>query len=193
MNTQTAQVRSSDIGQSLLRPLSIMLVGVLGFALLTALSAHLKLPLPFTPVPVTLQTAAALLAGLTMGPALGLLSMAAYLLLGALGAPAFALGQGALLGVTGGYLFGFLLAQPVFAMTNAPRASWGKLLAATLLGHAVIFACGVAWMVWSLQIDLPRGLELGLYPFVLGTLLKSALVVAAAPTARRLWAAALGR
>lgn len=84
------------------------------FAAFTAAVAWFKIPLPFTPVPITLQTLAVLLSGAMLGPYYGALSMIVYLALGALGLPVFAGGSsgiGALLGPTGGYLFSYPLAS----------------------------------------------------------------------------------
>lgn len=83
------------------------------FAALTAAVAWFKIPLPFTPVPITLQTLVVLMSGAMLGPYYGALSMIIYLVLGAIGLPVFAGGSsgiGALLGPTGGYLFSYPIA-----------------------------------------------------------------------------------
>lgn len=83
------------------------------FAALTGAVAWFKIPLPFTPVPITLQTLMVLLSGAMLGPYYGALSMIVYLILGAIGLPVFAGGSsgvGALLGPSGGYLFSYPVA-----------------------------------------------------------------------------------
>lgn len=171
------------------RRAAIAVAGVVLFALATALSAHVRAPLPGTPVPMTLQTLAVLLAGVTLGPWFGTAAMGFYLLLGMCGAPAFADAvwkDGVFFGATGGYLVGFVLAQPAIGLAARARSlqrgrapAWPRLLLAGALGHAIIFACGLAWLAAWAGTDLPRTLELGLWPFMLGTVIKTALTVAA--------------
>jgi biotin transport system substrate-specific component len=178
--------------------------GVVGFALLTALGAQVAIPLPHTPVPMTLQTLVVLLAGVTLGPRLGLASMAFYLLLGLAGHHVFAenrWGLHTLLGCDGGYLLGFVLAQPVIgwlARGAAPftgrgrepsttrlgaqasaQVSWRRLCAAVLLGNVVIFGLGLLWLSRWLHIGVQEALAKGLWPFLVGDLLKMSLAIAA--------------
>src|SRR5262245_17096829 len=91
-------------------------VSVLAFALLTAVAAGIKYPIPGSPVPATLQTLVVLAGGLLLGPWLGGAGIALYLALGVVGLPVFA-GGGAgvqtIVGATGGYLVAFLLVQPL--------------------------------------------------------------------------------
>jgi biotin transport system substrate-specific component len=107
--------------------------------------------------------------------------MALYLLLGSLGYHVFAgqnWGLQTLLGATGGYLVGFVLAQPVIgAMTAARSPTLLGSLGAALAGHAIVFACGVVWLMAWLNADLATALQLGFWPFVPGTVVKSALAV----------------
>ena len=161
----------------------LRVAGVVGFALLTAVGANIAIPLPHTPVPMTLQTLFVLLAGLTLGPRLGLVSMAFYLLLGSVGYHVFALGSWglpSLIGSTGGYLLGFVLAQPIIGVLSRPRTgghspSYGRLLVAILAGHAVIFACGLIWLAAWLHIGVTETLLLGLVPFIPGGVIKAVL------------------
>lgn len=170
------------------------IVAVVAFALLTALAAQIKVPLPGTPVPMTLQTLVVLLSGLTLGPWLGSASMAFYLLLGMAGTPVFADtvgGNGMFFGATGGYLIGFLLSQPavgLIARLRPAKSVWPTAILATFTGHAIIFACGLIWLSAWLDIGLARTLELGLWPFMIGMLLKTGLATGlggvCAPVAR---------
>lgn len=156
--------------------LAARVTGVVLFAALTALSARVAIPLPDTPVPITLQTLVVVAAGLTLGPRLGLASMAFYLLLGACGYHVFSLGQWGLAtvaGATGGYLLGFALCQPLVGWMSR-RGRIIDLIAATLVGNAVIFACGVPWLGWWLSVDAPTALRLGFWPFAVWALVKGA-------------------
>jgi biotin transport system substrate-specific component len=155
--------------------------GVVGFALLTAVGAWIRLPLPDTPVPVTLQTLMVVLAGVTLGPRLGTLSMLFYLLLGAVGYHVFAAGDWGLqtlLGATGGYLVGFVLAQPVIGRLAPAGGGALSLATASLAGHVVVFVCGVSWLMYWAGCDLATALRLGFWPFIPGTLLKTGVALA---------------
>ena len=111
---------------------------MVGFALARGGGAHVAIPLPGTPVPMTLQTLVVLLAGVTLGPRLGLVSVTFYLLLGTAGYHVFAAGDWGLstiFGATGGYLVGFALAQPILgSLTRPGRHSRLRLLLALLTG-----------------------------------------------------------
>ena len=156
-------------------------VFVLAGAGAVALSA--KIMLPIGPVPVTAQTLAVLLVGALLGPAAGTVSILTYLAAGMAWPALFANPLG-LLGPTGGYLIGF---APAACVTGALVArgwgrKWGLTLAALLAGLAVIYACGVPWlMVYSrlgpVMPDLSAGsaLMLGLVPFLPGEAVKIAL------------------
>lgn len=170
-------------------------VGIVGFALLTALGAQVYVPLPQTPVPITLQTLVVMLAGITLGPRLGFASMVFYLLLGTAGYAVFAearWGFGAILGATGGYLLGFALCQPLIGWcTRRANATWRDLIGANLVGHAVVFACGLAWLKIFLGVGWGEAVQLGLVPFLPGCALKVVLGVligkAVLPAARYWW------
>ena len=165
--------------------------------MLTAIGAQIRFYLPSSPVPVTLQTLAVLMAGMTLGPWLGTASMAFYLLLGISGYHVFA---GAawesayLLGPTGGYLVGFVLAQPLIGrLTQRGGGGWSGLLAAALAGNAIIFAAGLVWLhVWT-QATHVETLAMGLWPFLPGLILKTTAATAGGlalqPVARRFFAA----
>lgn len=152
--------------------------GVAAFAVMTGLGAHVRIPLPWTPVPVTLQTFFVHLAGATLGPGLGPLSQAVYLLAGAAGLPVFAGGGSGLLhllqGVTTGYLVGFVLATALVGrlvrLRSDPSFLWT--VASMVAGSLVVYACGVCWLAWSLRLSLPTALAQGMFPFLVGDLLK---------------------
>ncbi len=152
----------------------LLAVGV--FVTLTTLSAFVRIPLPFTPVPLTLQTFFVLLSGALLGRKLGVFAQAAYMFLGLTGQQVFTgFGSGSLylLGPTGGYIVGFILAsffagsflikekQSVFAV-------FIKLLAADF----IILFSGMLWLKISLSCTLSKAFLLGFLPFVLGDILK---------------------
>lgn len=161
------------------------------FTLLTALSAQVAIPMPPLGVPQTLHTLAVILAALCLGPRLGMASMALYALIGALGVPVFADGNAGLstiLGQTGGYILGFIACQPVVTRIvrrgDGSIRGWGALIAATLAGHAVIFALGVPWLYVVRNTDpgtdpitWQRAIHGGFVVFIPGMLVKSALAV----------------
>jgi len=162
---------------------------IAGASLFTALAARIAIPLPWSPVPVTGQTLAVLLTGMTLGARRGFLALVLYLAEGLAGLPVFAggaAGPGALLGPSGGYLMTFPLAA---ALTGAlAERGWDRrfvtAFAAMLAGSAVIFAGGLAWLARF----VPAGqlLAAGLIPFVPGDILKTSLAAAALPGAWRL-------
>jgi biotin transport system substrate-specific component len=151
-------------------------------------SALVSLPVPGSPVPVTLQTLAVLAAGILLGPRQGVLAVAAYLLAGALGLPLFAggaAGPAVLLGPTGGFLFGFLPAALVAASWSrrpAPRHLGGQWLG-MLVAHLIILSCG--WLRLALEIGALPALEKGVLPFLLGAWVKSLLAAILAVAVRR--------
>ena len=150
---------------------------VAGFSLVIALGAQVAIPLPFTPVPVTLQTLAVLLAGCLLGSGRGALAVIAYLGEGFAGLPVFSGGTAGishLLGPTGGYLLGFVAAAFVvgmFAERGAARSRLGTLVM-LIVGNVVLYVPGVIWL--GVYTGMDRAVSLGFLPFVIGDLLKTA-------------------
>jgi biotin transport system substrate-specific component len=158
---------------------------------LIVLSAQFSVPLPFTPVPLTGQTAGFLLAGGALGLHRGLAAAMLYLVVGAVGAPVFAGGSGgaAVLGSpTGGYLVGMLVAAGLTgaAADRGWDRSYARSLAAVLVPSAVIYLLGASWLAVSLGVDAERAWQLGVQPFLLGDAVKVGLVSAVLPTCWRL-------
>ena len=162
-----------------------IVLALIGTALLT-LSA--KIQVPFWPVPMTMQTFVVLVLGMAYGWRLAGATVLLYLAQGAIGLPVFAAGGGIayLAGPTGGYLAGFLLAA--VAVGWLAEHGWDRsvlrTLAAMLIGTAIIFACGIAWL--GTLIGLPQAISAGLVPFLLGEAVKIALATAILPFAWRL-------
>jgi biotin transport system substrate-specific component len=148
-------------------------LAVVAFAVLTALSAKLSLPLPGTPVPFTFGPLVVLLAGALLGSRLGAYSQVLYLAAGAVGLPVFAAGGGLayLIGPTGGYLVAYPLAAFVTGAIVG-RQMWRTVLG-LLAGLVVIYLGGVAWL--AILGSFSRAVVLGLEPFVLPDLVKVAM------------------
>ncbi|HLW77988.1 MAG TPA: biotin transporter BioY [Terriglobia bacterium] len=154
---------------------------IVGFSLLTAVLAQIRIPLPFTPVPLTGQTFAVLLAGAVLGSRRGFLSQAVYLAEGAAGLPVFAGGLGSvahLLGPTGGYLWSFPLAAALvgWLVERGASRSVVKLAGALVLSDLVILVCGALWLGHFFGTPWREAALLGFYPFLAGDVLKVALV-----------------
>lgn len=149
-----------------------------------ALAASAKLQVPFYPVPMTMQSLVVLLLGMAYGWRLGAATVLLYLVEGALGLPVFAgtpekgIGIAYMMGPTGGYLLGFVFAAALtgwLAERGWDRSLWRSAVALSL-GHAVLFLAGLAWL--AVFLGWPRAVEFGLMPFLVGTLVKTALGVA---------------
>jgi biotin transport system substrate-specific component len=158
-------------------------VGVLAGALAVALGAQLAVPLPGTPVPITFQVPAVLIAGGVLGARLGALTMALYLAAGAVGLPVFAPGGvpgvARLFGPTGGYLLAFPAAAAAVGFLLAGRRSWLAIAVALVAGLAMIHLGGVAQLA-ALGGDWRAALRVGSMPFLPGDLIKlllAALVI----------------
>ena len=151
-------------------------IGVATFTTLTALGAFVWIPLPFTPVPITLQTFFVLLGGAILGRKLGVLSQLLYLGLGGLGLPIFAGVSGGLsrlVGPTFGYLIGFVLAAYLVGrMAKKKRGSLWSLMLIMGVGEGVILFLGTLWLAFVLRIGIGASLYLGLIPFLPGDTLK---------------------
>jgi biotin transport system substrate-specific component len=154
--------------------------GVAAFALLTALGAFIRIPLPFTPVPITLQTFFVLMAGVYLGGRDAAASQIAYLAIGATGLPVFAGGAGLahLLGPTGGYLMAFPIAAWFVGATLRPGDRLVRTLAVFGVVKLVIFGLGTAWLAHVMNVDAQRAIALGVVPFLPGTVLKLAAATA---------------
>jgi biotin transport system substrate-specific component len=167
---------------------------VVGAAALTGLVAQVSIPLPFTPVPITLQTFTVLLAGAALGPLRGGAAMLLYLAAGTAGVPWFAEQASGTAIPSFGYIVGFVLAAAMvgtLARRGADRTVAGT-VAIMVLGNLVIYAIGVPWLMASLGLDLATGLDYGVWPFLIGDGLKIALAAGLLPAAWKL-AGDLGR
>jgi biotin transport system substrate-specific component len=162
------------------------------FAALMATSARIALPLPFTPVPFSMQPLALMLTGLFLGSRLGAVALLEYLAAGALGAPVFAMGGGGI-----GYLasissLGYLLAYPVAAwvtgrLAEGGKLSFGRFLAASLAGLLVVYVGGDLYL-WSwLHGSLLAAVLGGTVPFIVFDVAKAVIAAFAASRAAPSW------
>lgn len=180
------RVSSSESFDDLSRSAAGKAFLAVGASVFVALCAHISVPLYFTPVPVTLQTLAVILVGLTLGPALGFSALALYLAEGAMGLPVFSPqglgGIAQLLGPTGG----FLLAYPVAAaavgliarIVRNDSFQFPVAIVAGCTASIIILATGAVWLAHLLHVSSGSAWRLAVLPFLPGEFLK--IVVAAA-------------
>ena len=160
--------------------------GILSYTGSALIALCAQVSVPFYPVPVTMQTFAVILIGLTYGWRLGGITVALYLIEGSIGLPVFAGGKGGMIvmmGPTAGYLYGFFLASDAcgwFTERGFDR-SYLKLIVPLLAGNVLLYTSGLIWLGNFIGWDKPV-LELGLYPFIPGDLMKIALVAVLLPT-----------
>lgn len=152
--------------------------------MLIALLAQVTIPLPFTPVPITGQTYGVLFVGAVLGSRRGLLSMLLYVAEGCVGLPFFAGGASGwteLVGATGGYLVGFMLAA--YVVGRLAERGWDRRingsLTSMLVGQIIIYALGIGWL--AMYVGADKAVQLGLLPFVAGDVLKLLLASATLP------------
>jgi len=162
------------------------------FAALTAGIAWFKIPLPFTPVPITLQTLAVLLSGALLGPYYGALSMLLYIGVGALGLPVFAGGSsgiGVLLGPTGGYLFSYSIAAFAIGKLVEKKAKANKEIRFAHYAVAMLAGTLIIYLLGGLQGMLVTGLGVKaiiigwVVPFIIGDAIKLLLAAYIAKSA----------
>ena len=161
---------------------------ILAGALLIYLTARIAFPVPGSPVPVTGQTFGVLLAGGALGFRRGLSAVALYVAIGLIGLPWFAEGKGGvnvILGASGGYLIGFIIAGAFVG--RLAELGWDRRIlgavVAMLIGNVIIYLVGVPWLIAVQRLDLQAGIAQGVMPFLLGDAIKLALAAAAFPVA----------
>lgn len=161
---------------------------VVGIAIL-AVSA--KIAVPMWPVPITMGTFAVLALGAAYGPALGLATIVGYMLIGALGFDVFA-GTGGevnglayMMGSTGGYLLGFVLATVLlgYGATRGWDRSVLKMVGLLLAANALIYIPGLAWLTVLYDMTAVKAIEVGMVPYLIGDGIKLALVALLLPAA----------
>lgn len=187
MSTSTATLRSIAAPRSTAVTHALFILGGTGFI---AAMAQVSIPVPGSPVPVTGQTLAVLLVGTTYGARLGLATFATYLLAGIAGAPLFAPsatlpnhGLERLTSATGGYLVGMLVASALLGFLADRKADQKFLTSypALIAGTITTFIFGLLWLQYSLELTWAKSISIGLTPFIIGEVLKIAIVGTSLP------------
>jgi biotin transport system substrate-specific component len=199
MSLHSGSLRTAVFPRSTTVTEALFVVGGIGFI---SLLAQISLPVPGSPVPVTGQTLAVLLIGTTYGARLGLITFASYLLAGIAGAPIFAPsatsanhGIDRIVGATGGYLVGMLVASFVLGYLADRKADqkFRTSFPALLLGDLIIFTLGLTWLHASLDLTWAATFKAGLTPFILGEALKIAITATSLPLVWRRISRSLNR
>jgi biotin transport system substrate-specific component len=173
-----------------------LLIGLAATAVV-AVAAHVSVPLPFTPVPLTLQPLAVLGVGLALGPVAGFLTMLAYLAEGAMGLPVFSPagpgGVAQLMGPTGGFLMIYpAVAALVGGLTRTLSVRLSRFISALVAGHlamAVLLMSGAAWLMRLTHLSTHQALVAAVLPFLPGEIVKvfvAAGIYSALTNARRI-------
>jgi biotin transport system substrate-specific component len=177
-------IRLSERINVRVRHIALILAGTI----LIALAAQVSIPVPGSPVPITGQTFGVLLSAGALGFRRGIAATLLYLILGIVGLPVFAHGSHGteiILGATGGYLVGFVLAAAVVG--RLAELGWDRNLlgaiGAMLIGSVLIYAIGVPWLMAVARFDLATALDKGMIPYLVGDAIKLALAAAAFPVA----------
>ena len=166
------------------RNIGLIVIG----AVLIYLTARIAFPVPGSPIPVTGQTFGVLLAGGALGFRRGIAAVGLYVLIGLVGLPFFAEGKGGIsviVGASGGYLIGFVIAGAIvgrLAELGWDRRILGAVMA-MLIGNVVIYLVGVPWLMVVAKMDLAAGIANGVTPFLVGDTVKLALAALAFPAA----------
>jgi biotin transport system substrate-specific component len=158
------------------------IIGVAFFAIATTLGAYIRIPVPGTPVPITLQTFFVVLSGAVLGSRLGLFSQMGYILIGAIGLPVFqghAFGVSHILGPTGGYLLGFMAASfLVGKILEKETHSLFRVAASFAIGNFVLYTLGTLWLMLAYRISFINAVMIGVLPFFTVELAKIFLAAA---------------
>lgn len=162
---------------------------IVGFTVLTALSSLVRLPLPFTPVPITMQVMVVLLAGALLGTTRGSVSQGLYVLWGAGGLPLFtggAVGLAALMGPTGGYLIGFIPAAMLAGHMVKRSQNYFHVWMSLFFASLIILALGWLHLTLFLAFSPSTAFMLGVAPFLPGDIVKVSLAAGIVMGVRRL-------
>jgi biotin transport system substrate-specific component len=156
---------------------------IVGAAAFVGISAQIAIPLPFTPVPLTLQTFAVLLAGAALGSMRGAAAMALYAVVGMAGVPWFAEGSSGYSAPSFGYIVGFIVAAFVVGRIAEHGATRTATRTAVLMviGNLVIYAIGATWLAVALGVDAATAIALGVTPFLIGDAIKIAAAAGLLP------------
>jgi biotin transport system substrate-specific component len=168
----TSTLADRDHGLSV----TAMAVGAIGFAAALAIAAQVRIPLPFTPVPITLQTFVLYLGAAWLGARVAQPGLAAYVTAALVGAPVlsgFRGGAGAFVGATGGYILGWFVAILVVGyLLDGSRRPFGRSALAMAAGSVIILSCGALHLMLLLGLDPQQAFLMGIAPFIPGDVIK---------------------
>ena len=176
------RVLADRFGGTIVREIALIAAGTIAMIVL----ARISVPLPFTPVPVSLGTLGALSVGATLGARRGLVSVAAYALLGIAGAPVFSGTNGSGARSCFRYILGYFLVAAIAGLA-AQRGADRRVLTMAPTALASIFSVyvlGLAWMIPFAHMTLEQGLMKGFVPFIVGDLVKAAVATGVFPVLR---------
>ena len=147
------------------------------FAAVIAVATFIQIPLPFTPVPITLSLLAVYLAGGLLGPKYGTISVVVYILIGAIGLPVFSGfrgGIGHLAGPTGGYIIGYIVMALIIGLIvgSSRTPATLRIIIATVSGTIACYIFGTVWFMILMKTGLLEALSMCVFPFLLGDLVK---------------------
>jgi biotin transport system substrate-specific component len=185
----SAPVTQVAVGRSRSLDSAVQIAIVLAASLFVALCARFSLPIPGTPVPLSLQNFAVLLVGLTLGSRRGFMALALYLAEGAAGLPVFSpIGAPGILRFAGPTA-GYLIAYPFVAglsgyIFERGKQTFTRAASAAIAGELLLFTCGISWL-YFLTHSLVRAIAFGLYWFVFAEVMKVMLAAGIAATWRR--------
>ena len=179
------RVLADRLGGTIAREITLIAAGTLALIVL----ARISIPLPFTPVPVSLGTLGALSVGTALGARRGLVSVAAYALLGIAGAPVFTGTNVGWAFASFGYILGYFLVAAIAGLA-AQRGADRRVLTMAPTALASIFSVyilGLAWMIPFAHMTLEQGLMKGFVPFIVGDLVKAAVAAGLFPVLRSIF------
>ena len=176
------RVLADRFGGTIVREVALVAAGTIALIVL----ARVSIPLPFTPVPVSLGTLGALSVGATLGARRGLVSVAAYALLGIAGAPVFTGTNVGWAFASFGYILGYFLVAAIAGLA-AQRGADRRVLTMAPTALASIFSVyvlGLAWMIPFAHMTIEQGIMKGFVPFIVGDLVKAAVAAGLFPVLR---------
>ena len=176
------RVLADRLGGTIAREIALVAAGTIAMIVL----ARISIPLPFTPVPVSLGTLGALSVGTALGARRGLVSVAAYALLGIAGVPVFTGTNVGWAFASFGYILGYFLVAAIAGLA-AQRGADRRVLTMAPVALASLFSvyvAGLAWMIPFTHMTLAQGLAKGFVPFIIGDLVKAAVAAGAFPMLR---------
>lgn len=157
------------------------------FTAITAIMAQIAIPLPFSPVPITMQTFAIFMSAIILGSRLGFMSQIIYVLLGAIGVPVFANfggGLGKILGPTGGFIFSFPIVAYIIGRISDKKMNMAANIAIMAVGLFVCYAMGVAQLSVTTGMGMQKAIAVGALPYIPLDIVKVAMAYVLGTTVR---------